>query len=222
MKIVALVPVKLNNVRLPNKNTKEFTNGRPLITYILETLKKVKNLDDIYVYCSNPEIKKFLPEGVKYLRRSESLDQNTTKINEVLASFANDVDADIYVQTHATAPFVKEERFEEGLEAVLNKGYDSALTVKKLQDFLWKDGKPFNYSLDNIPRTQDLEPIYEETSGFYIYKKEVLKEKNCRIGEKPYLVEVSEIESVDIDEAEDFIIADAIYNQILRNKKVIE
>lgn len=222
MKIVALVPVKLNNVRLPNKNTKVFTNGKPLITYILETLKKVKNLDDIYVYCSNPEIKKFLPEGVKYLRRSESLDQNTTKINEVLASFANDVDADIYVQTHATAPFVKEERFEEGLEAVLNKGYDSALTVKKLQDFLWKDGKPFNYSLDNIPRTQDLEPIYEETSGFYIYKKEVLKEKNCRIGEKPYLVEVSEIESVDIDEAEDFIIADAIYNQILRNKKVIE
>ena len=57
-------------------------------------------------------------------------------------------------------------------------------------------------------------------SIFYIYKKEVLKEKNCRIGEKPYLVEISEIESVDIDEAEDFIIADAIYNQVLKNKKV--
>lgn len=220
MKIVALVPVKLNNVRLPNKNTKEFTNGKPLITYILETLKKVKNLDEIYVYCSSEEIKKFLPNGVKYLKRSKSLDQNTTKINEVLASFSNDVDADIYVQTHATAPFVKEERFEEGLDAIINKGYDSALTVKKLQDFLWKDGKPFNYSLNNIPRTQDLDVIYEETSGFYIYKKEVLKEKNCRIGEKPYLVEISEIESIDIDEAEDFIIADAIYNQVLKNKKV--
>lgn len=212
MKVVAIVPMKLNNRRLPNKNTKPFTNGKPLCHYILSTLLKVGGIDEVYVYCSNPDIKDYIPEGVRYLQRSEMLDQDTTKMNEVLSCFAKDVPADVYVMTHTTAPFVSCESIRKGLHAVLSGEYDSALAVKKLQDFLWKDGKPFNYQLDNIPRTQDLEPLYEETSGFYIYSAGVINELGRRIGEKPYMVEVSEIESIDIDEKEDFEIADAIYN----------
>jgi len=97
-------------------------------------------------------------------------------------------------------------------------GFRSSFAAKKLQDFLWKDGKPFNYKLDNIPRTQDLPALYKETSGFYIYKNNVMTELNRRIGNKPFIVEVGEIESVDIDEAEDFMIADAIYNYDLQKK----
>ena len=218
MKTVAIVPMKLNNRRLPQKNTKYFTNGKPLCYYILSTLLTVKGVDEVYVYCSNPDIKNFIPAGVKYLKRSESLDQDTTKMNEVLQSFAADVPADIYVMTHTTAPFISKESIEKGLDAVLSGHYDSSFAAKKLQDFLWKDGKPFNYELNNIPRTQDLPALYEETSGFYIYKNEVITKLNRRIGENPYIVEVSEIESVDIDEAEDFMIADAIYNHIFLKK----
>lgn len=216
MKVVAVVPMKLNNRRLPQKNTKAFTNGNPLCYYILSTLKTIQMIDEIYVYCSNPDIKKFIPDGVNYLKRSEMLDLDTTKMNEVLASFALDVSADIYIMTHTTAPFIKSESIAKGLNAVLSGKYDSSFAAKKLQDFLWKDGEPFNYQLDNIPRTQDLSPIYEETSGFYVYRSEVIKQLNRRIGDKPFIVEVGEIESIDIDEAEDFIIADAIYNYLHR------
>lgn len=216
MKTVAIVPMKLNNRRLPQKNTKSFTNGKPLCHYILSTLLKVEGIDEVYVYCSNPDIRDFIPEGVKYLRRSESLDQDTTKMNEVLKCFAADVPADIYVMTHTTAPFVKAESIKKGLDAVASGEYDSSFAAKKLQDFLWKDGAPFNYELDNIPRTQDLPPMYEETSGFYIYEKTIMTELGRRIGNKPYIVEVGEIESVDIDEAEDFMIADAIYNYMFK------
>ena len=73
-----------------------------------------------------------------------------------------------------------------------------------------------NRELDNFPRTQDLEPLYEETSGFYIYNSSVITSLNRRIGEKPYIVEVNEIEAVDIDEKEDFQIADAIYNSLYK------
>lgn len=212
MKITAIVPMKLNNRRLPQKNTKSFTNGKPLCFYILKTLLSVDIIDDVYVYCSNEDIKEFIPEGVKYLKRSESLDLDTTKMNEVLSAFAEDVPSDIYVMTHTTAPFISGKSIEKGLEAVMNGDYDSSFAAKKLQDFLWKDGRPFNYELDNIPRTQDLPPLYEETSGFYIYKSDVITKLNRRIGEKPYIVEVNEIEAVDIDEKEDFDIADAIFN----------
>lgn len=136
-------------------------------------------------------------------------------MNEVLKCFADDVEADIYVMTHTTAPFITSKSIIKGLNAVKSGEYDSSFAAKKLQDFLWKDGVPFNYKLDNIPRTQDLPPLFEETSGFYIYRSDVIKNLNRRIGYKPFIVEVGEIESVDIDEAEDFMIADAIYNHII-------
>jgi len=214
MKTVAIVPMKLNNRRLPQKNTKCFTNGKPLCYYILSTLLTVDGVDEVYVYCSNPDIQEFIPEGVKYLQRSDSLDQDTTKMNEVLQCFAADVPADIYVMTHTTAPFISKKSIENGLKAVESGDYDSSFAAKKLQDFLWKDGSPFNYELNNIPRTQDLPTLYEETSGFYIYKSEVMTKLNRRVGEKPFIVVVGEIESVDIDEEEEFIIADAIYNHL--------
>lgn len=214
MRIVAIVPMKLNNTRLPQKNTKRFTNGNPLCQYILNTLLSVKEIDDVYVYCSNPDIKQYIPEKVKYLKRSADLDQDSTKMNEVLRCFAEEVPADIYVMTHTTAPFISSASIEKGLGAVINGEYDSSFAAKKLQDFLWANGKPFNYTLENIPRTQDLPVLYQETSGFYIYKREVITELGRRIGQIPYVVEVGEIESTDIDEAEDFMIADAIYNHL--------
>ena len=205
MKIVAIVPMKLNNRRLPQKNTKRFTNGKPLCSYILSTLLE-----------SNPEIKEFIPNKVKFLQRSESLDKDTTSMTEVLTCFTKEVPADIYVMTHTTAPFISKESIQKGLESVVSGKYDSSFAAKKLQDFLWMEGKPFNYTLDNIPRTQDLQPIYEETSGFYIYTHDVMTELHRRIGENPFIVEIGEIESIDIDEAEDFIIADAVYNHIFK------
>lgn len=212
MRIVAVVPMKLINRRLPQKNTKTFSNGKPLCWYILTTLLSVKEINKVYVYCSNPEIQGYLPEGVEFLKRSEGLDKDSTKMNEVLKAFSNDIDADVYVMTHTTAPFISAESIKKGINAVVSEGYDSSFAAKKLQDFLWKDGQPLNYSLDNIPRTQDLPILFEETSGFYIYKREVIQSLNRRIGNKPNIVEVGEIESTDIDEPEDFLIADAIYN----------
>lgn len=211
MKIVAVVPMKLNNQRLPQKNIRKFTDGNPLCQYILTTLSKCSKINEIYVYCSNSDIKKYLTGGVEYLKRDKSLDSDNTKMNEVLYSFANDVSADIYVMAHTTAPFIYQASIEKGMNAVIEGTYDSAFSVKKLQDFIWKDGEPLNYDLENIPRTQELKPLYMETSGFYIYRSEIIKNMRRRIGEKPYLVEISEIESCDIDEKEDFIIADAIH-----------
>ena len=211
MKTVAFVPIKLNNERLPGKNTKRFTNGKPLICYILSTLLNVDNIDEIYVYCSNEEIIKYLPEGIIYQKRDTYYDLSTTSFNEVLTSFAKLIEADVYVLTHATAPFIASDSISLGVDKVLSGQYDSALSVSKLQEFIWKDGKPFNYEVDNIPRTQDLEPLYTETCGLYVYTKDLILNKKRRIGDKPYLIEVSKVEACDINTASDFIIADAIF-----------
>lgn len=214
MKIVSFVPIKLNNERFPGKNLRIFTNGEPLLRYILNTLKAIKNEfnADVYVYCSDETIINFLPKDVKFLKRCSSLDQNSTKINEVIQSFIQDIEADIYVMSHATSPFISSNSIRKGIISVMSGDYDSAFAVKSIQDFLWKESKPINYDITNIPRTQDLEKIYAETSGFYIFKKEVFNNNSCRIGLNPNLVEVNEIEAIDIDTKEDFEFADAIFN----------
>ncbi len=212
MRIVAVVPMKLNSRRYPNKNIKSFTNGEPLCRYVLQTLLQVKAIDKIFVYCSDVSVLKYLPVGVEFIQRSEHLDGDTIKMNEVLKCFSEEVQSDIYVMTHVTAPFIRASSIERGIRAVLEEGYDSAFSAKKIQDFLWKNDGPVNYDLENISRTQDLEPLWMETSGFYIYKRQVINQMKRRIGDSPFIVEVDEIESIDIDEKIDFEIADAIYN----------
>lgn len=210
--------MKLTNRRLPGKNTRPFTNGRPLCQYILDTLRTVREIDEIYVYCSDPRIQDYLPDGVRFLKRSEELDSDSTKINEVLSSFAKSVPADVYLLTHATSPFISGKSISEGISHVISGKYDSSFSATKTQEFMWKNGSPMNYSLEDIPRTQDLELVHVETSGFYCYTYDLITVRNRRIGDRPKIIEVSKIESVDIDELEDFEIADALFNHLLREE----
>ena len=80
-----------------------------------------------------------------------------------------------------------------------------------MQEFLWKDGQAVNYNPKQIPRTQDLEPLYVETTGMYVFTKQVIQNVKSRIGNNPYLQIVSPIEAIDINNPEDFDIADAVY-----------
>lgn len=210
MKVVALVPIKLNNQRLPNKNILDL-GGKPMCYYMTENLLNVEGIDEAYVYCSDESIINYMPEKMKLLKRDTYLDGNLVKGQEIYERFINEVDADIYVLAHATAPFIKKETIQNALNKVLSGEYDSALSVKKVQTFTWYKGKTLNYDLKDIPRTQDIEPIYYETSAFFIFKKEVFtKMGKRRIGNKPYFQEIDDIEAVDIDYLEDFKFAQAI------------
>ena len=101
--------------------------------------------------------------------------------------------------------------FRSGVQKVKSGRFDSALAVSRFQEFLWQGGRPFNYDMDRIPRTQDLPPLYMETCGLYVYTRELIIEKQRRVGNTPYLIEVSKIEACDINEPIDFLIADAIF-----------
>ena len=114
---------------------------------------------------------------------------------------------------HATAPFLSKESVEAGIRAVTEQGYDSATTVTPCHDFLWKDGRPFNYDVKHIPRTQDLDEMFVETTGLYVYTRDLIVENGRRIGEKPYMIKVSREEAIDINEPFDFMVANAWFQQ---------
>ncbi len=209
MKKVAFVPIRLNSQRVENKNLR-MLGDRPMMTYMLESLTKVGNIDEVYVYCSNSSIKELLPDGVKFLCRSESLDQNTTLGREIYDAFTQEVEADLYILAHATSPFIRPTTIEQAVAAVESGGYDSAFSAERIQTFTWWQGEPLNYSLQNVPRTQDLEPIFVETSAFFIFGRDLWLNEHRRIGDRPYIAVTDRIESTDIDNPDDFLLAEAI------------
>lgn len=216
MKIVAITPIKMNNVRTPGKNTKAFSDGTPLIHFIQKTVQSIDEIDDYYVYCSNSDIKKFLLPGTKFIERDKKFDTPEADVLDMMYQFSLLVDADIYIQVHATAPFLSSDSIKKGIEQIKSGSFDSAFSVRNFQEFLWSDNKPINYSLESIPRTQDMKPMYVETTGMYMYTKDVIQKLRRRIGDTPYLLQVSEIEALDINNPIDFEIANAVYTQILK------
>lgn len=206
MKTVALVPIKLNSQRLPHKNILPIA-GKPLCWHLCNTLVKVKEIDEVYVYCSNEEIKKYIPKGTLFKKREKWMDDDLVKGFDIYRSFINEVDADVYVLAHTTSPFIKVASVENALKHILTGENDSAFSAERIQTFAWYRGNPVNYDLNDVPRTQDIEPIWVETSAFFMFRKEIFTKYNRRIGFSPYIQEVTGIEAIDIDEKKDYDLA---------------
>lgn len=206
MKTVALVPIKLNSQRLPHKNILPIA-GHPLCWHLCNSLIRSKGIDEVYVYCSDSSVRQYLPEGVLFKQREKWLDGELVKGFDIYREFIKEVDADIYILAHTTSPFIKVSSIENALSHILNGENDSAFSAERIQTFAWYQGKTINYNLNDVPRTQDMEPIWVETSAFFMFKKEIFTVHNRRIGFKPYIQEVSGIEAVDIDEQKDYDLA---------------
>lgn len=219
MKTVAMIPIKLNNERVAGKNIKKFSDGTPLMYMIQEACMNANKIDEVYLYCSNPMVKEYIVSGVKYLKRPEWLDSKEANCNDIIREFMKEIQADIYVVSHATGPFTRSESIDACVCAVESGEYDSAFLAKRMQEFLWQNGTAMNFDIQNFPRTQDLLPIYSEAPGAYVFSRETFLKYDRRVGVKPYIHEISEIESRDIDYPEDFVIADAIYMNVVKGNK---
>lgn len=203
MKTVAFVPIKMNSQRVPHKNILPL-GKHALAWYIFEALQGVQGIDRIYVYCSDPEIQRYIPEGVVFLQRDPYLDGNEVKGFEIYERFIKSVDADVYVLSHATSPFISTDSIQNALNHVISGENDSAFAAKRIQNFLWSEEGPLNYDPNDVPRTQDIKPVFSEVGAFYMFRKEVFTEMRRRIGLKPYIQQLDEVEGVDIDEPEEF------------------
>jgi CMP-N-acetylneuraminic acid synthetase len=214
MKTVAFVPIKFNSTRLPHKNILPI-GDHPMCWHIFNTLLKVKQqslIDEIYVYCSDDKILEYIPRNITFLKRSEELDKDETLGMDIYKSFVNEILADVYILCHATAPLLNEQSIVRGINAINSGQYDSAFSCQKIKTFAWYNNSPLNYDLTHVPRTQDIEPIYVETSGFYIFTKDIIA-KNRRIGYKPKQIDISNIESIDIDYKDDYEMACTAYEK---------
>ena len=206
-KTVAVIPIKLHNQRLPGKNIRPL-GDKVLCQYLFNTVNCVKNIDEVYVFCSDESICQYIPNGINFLKRSKELDEDTIKSKDILQSFIDKVNADIYVLMHVTQPFITASTITEVVKKVRDENYDSAFAARQIKEFVWYNGMPINYSLTNV-RTQELQPVYIE-GELFAFEKKVFTEEGRRIGNKPWIQSVGWKESICIDDIEDFEMAEAV------------
>jgi CMP-N-acetylneuraminic acid synthetase len=208
-RIVALLPMKANSERVKGKNFRDLA-GKPLFKWILDSLLAVEEIDLVVI---NTDARHILAENglvesdrVKIRDRKPELCGDFVSMNLILADDIQAEAADLYIMTHTTNPLISAETIKDGLlQLEANPEKDSLFTVNKIQTrFYREDCSAVNHDPDNLIRTQDLEPWYEENSCLFYFSSESFAVTNARIGVKPKMMVTPPLESLDIDEPHDW------------------
>ena len=219
-KIVALLPMKANSERVKGKNFRELA-GKPLFKWILDSLlavgeidKVVINTDARHIFAENGLVES---DRVVIRDRKPGLCGDMVSMNLILADDIQAFDADTYIMTHTTNPLITSETIRAGLKTLAdNPDKDSLFTVNKFQTRFYRgDCSAVNHDPDNLLRTQDLEPWYEENSCLFYFTQESFMTTKARIGKHPLMMVTPPLESLDIDEPQDWemVAALAEYNE---------
>jgi len=219
-KIVALLPMKAHSERIPRKNMALF-HGRPLYHRVVEALLKCKYVETVAIDTDNAEIvadvsKNF--KGITIIERPESLRGDFVSMNDVIAYDLSVTEGEHYVQTHSTNPLLKAETIAEAIVSYFESmdKYDSLFSVTGLQERLYsKDGLPINHDPQELLRTQDMEPYFIENSNFYIFSKNsFMSAGGRRIGNKSMMFIMDKLEAIDIDNPEDWMVAEVLWGRL--------
>jgi N-acylneuraminate cytidylyltransferase len=212
MKAACFIPIKAISERVPGKNFR-ILNGKKLYQYIYEHVKEADVFDDIYIDTNSKEVADDAEQiGFKVIDRKPELAQNTANGNDLLIHhFEQYPDYDYYFQLFATAPYMQPQTIRACYNRlIMSEEFDSCFTATENHSFYWMLNNPINYRPGILPRSQDMVPVIEETTGLYGISSDALKHYHCRIGRKPYIYIVNKFEAVDINTEEDFKIAEYI------------
>lgn len=215
-KVSALVPMKAHSERVPEKNTR-MLGGVPLFYHILRSLKNARLVSKIFVNTDSTKIKELIQKDfpdVVVIDRPPELQGDKVPTTALIEYDLKFVKTGYFLQTHATSPFIKPETFDSAIKAYfdgLNSGFDSVMGVNRFQTrFYDSNKKPLNHNPDIMIPSQDMPPIYEDNSSFYINSVENFLKYRNRVGRNPLFIEVAKLESADIDGADDFILCEAL------------
>ena len=213
-----LLPMKGISERVLNKNMKNF-NGAPLYHAIMKTLLASKYITKVVINTDSKVIAKDAKENfgdnIFIIDRPKSIQGGDVSMNIIIDYDLQQLEGEHFLQTHSTNPLLHSETIDRAIEKYFEnlEMYDSLFGVTRVQTrFYDKDAQPINHNPEELLRTQDLEPLYEENSNFYIFSKESFENAGKkRIGLKPKIFEVNKLEAVDIDEPEDFKLAELLH-----------
>lgn len=222
MKTVAFIPARGGSKSIPLKNIKMFC-GKPLIYWTIKAACEVEIIDQVVIATDSLEIETVVDsfgfDKASIYRREAKNAEDTSSTESVMFEYLSKVNltgADRFILIQATSPLLRNNDLENGLNLISNKSYDSVLSCVRSKRFFWtSEGSPLNYDFKNRPRRQDFDGLFMENGAFYISTVgSVITHKN-RLSGNIGISEMPEYTAVEIDEEEDWIIAESLMKRFV-------
>jgi CMP-N-acetylneuraminic acid synthetase len=215
---IALLPMKAHSARVTGKNFRPFA-GKPLFRWILDTLLAVPEIERVVI---NTDARQILAgqglvdtDRIQIRDRKPALCGDFTSMNLVLADDIAAIASETYLMTHTTNPLLSADTIRRAVReyraGLATESCDSLFAVNRYQTRFYRaDTSPINHDPNNLIRTQDLEPWFEENSNLYLFNRASFAATNARIGKKPMMFVTPRIESADIDDQVGWTIAETM------------
>lgn len=230
MSNIAIIPARGGSKRIPRKNIKLFC-GKPVISYSIEAALESKMFETVMVSTDDEEIatiaRKYGAE-VPFLRNSATSDDYATTsdvLMEVLHQY------ELYGKTfsiacclYPTAPFVTAEKLRQAVMMLCSCDADTVLptvaySFPPQRAGVIRDDRFVLLNPEHLDsRSQDLEPVYHDCGQFYVFNVERFGKSGRILGERIVPIIVNPLEAQDIDQIEDWKIAEMKY-ELMKNKK---
>jgi CMP-N-acetylneuraminic acid synthetase len=222
MKVTCFLPCRAGSERVKNKNTRKFAGIEGgLLKIKLDQLVRCKSIGQIILSTDDQkviDVSKQFGDKIKVDIRPAELASSDARTDDLIKYVGKIITEPHILWTHVTSPFTDETIYTKAIgdyfRVLESKENDSLLSVTFLRTHIWKrEGYPVNYdrSVEKWPRSQFVEPLMEVNSAMFINSRANYINLEDRIGLKPYFFEMDQIESLDIDYEDDFLLAESIY-----------
>lgn len=228
MKFIGIIPARSGSKRLPGKNIR-LCAGKPLIAWTIEEALRSEYLDKVMVTTDSPEyaeISKDRGADVPFLRPEELATNTATSVQAVehVIQYYETQKGQIYdyvVLLEPTSPLRTVEDIDHGIEYLLGKKAEAVVSVcdvDKVSSPDYMNTLPLDMSMEDfLPEAlkyrvnQNPKQYYRINSAIYICKIEkLLKEKTFFLHKNIYAFLMNRLNSIDINDEQDFLMAEAL------------
>ena len=220
---IAIIPARGGSKRIPRKNIKDFL-GKPIIAYSIEAALKSELFDEVMVSTDDEEIAEIARKcgaNVPFARSTENANDYATTVDvlvEVLEAYKNlNQTFEVGCCIYPTAPFVSAETLQKAFELLQSQKLDSVYPVQRFsfppqRGVVFQENKLRWQNHENAQvRSQDLMPLYHDAGQFYFFKTEKLIQNRSILTENTSGIVISEMDAHDIDNEEDWQVAEFKY-----------
>jgi CMP-N-acetylneuraminic acid synthetase len=227
MKIVAMIPARLGSKRIIKKNLR-LIDGKPLISYVLEIVKKCDVFDEIYLN-SEAEIFDGIAKeyGVKFYKRPPEHSTDKSTNDEFALDFMEKIPGDILIQILPTSPLITTQEILTFEEEMVKKDYETLISVEHKQIACLYEEQPLNFDKIKVnPPSQEMNPVMAYATVLMGWKYESFKKNMAQYGSayhgghgKTGYFELRGLSTIDIDREEDFQLVEKIILSQTNHKK---
>jgi CMP-N-acetylneuraminic acid synthetase len=218
MKIICMIPARLNSKRVIKKNLR-LIDGKPLISYALETISKTSCFDEIYLNSESELFRDIANEyKISFYKRDKKLSTDKIQNDDFAIDFMNRVPGDILIQVLPTSPFITANEIQEFTKQMVDNKLDTQVSVEHKKIACVYKNEPINFNRHKIvPPSQQVEPIKSYATVLMGWKYKNYKENMRKYGAgyhgadgKIGYFELRGLSTIDIDREEDFILVENI------------